>query len=87
MEEKRLRIEVSNLREKVDTIQTRFPYLNFDFADPERNFDRSRVKGLVAKLLKVKDPKFATALEVTAGGKVRSALQSYMHMFNSYIEL
>ena len=49
----------------------RFPHLQFQYRDPERNFDRSRVKGLVAKLIKIKDPNTASALEVAAGGKVR----------------
>ena len=30
-----------------------------------------KVKGLVAQLIKVKDVKYATSLEVAAGGKVR----------------
>ena len=49
----------------------RFPQFNLDYKDPEPNFDRSRVKGLVCNLFKVKDPKYATALETAAGGKVK----------------
>ena len=49
---------------------SRFPNLHFDYKDPEKNFDRNRVKGLVCKLFKVKNPQFAKALEVTAGAKV-----------------
>lgn len=48
----------------------RFPNLQFEYKDPEKNFDRSKVHGLVARLLKVKDVKYATSLEVTAGRKV-----------------
>ena len=48
----------------------RFPQLRFDYTDPEKNFDRRRVHGLVCKLVQVKDTANATALEVTAGGKV-----------------
>ena len=44
--------------------------LAFDFSDPVRGFDRSKVKGLVAKLIQVQDPVHATALEVVAGGKL-----------------
>ena len=44
--------------------------LNFDFKDPERGFDRTRVKGLVAKLVKVTNSLNATALEVAAGNKL-----------------
>lgn len=50
----------------------RFPQFNFDYKDPEPNFDRSRVKGLVCNLFKVKDARFATALETAAGGKVNN---------------
>ena len=44
--------------------------LAFDYSDPVRGFDRSKVKGLVAKLIQVQDPIHATALEVVAGGKL-----------------
>lgn len=44
--------------------------LNFDFKDPERGFDRKRVKGLVARLVKVTNALNATALEVAAGNKL-----------------
>ena len=48
----------------------RFPQLQFQYKDPERGFDRRAVHGPVARLITVKDPVTATALEVTAGGKV-----------------
>lgn len=44
----------------------------FDYTDPEPNFDRRRVLGPVAKLFRVKDLKYAVALEVIAGNKVIS---------------
>lgn len=44
--------------------------LAFDYTDPVRGFDRSKVKGLVAKLIEVKKEDYATALEVVAGGKL-----------------
>lgn len=47
--------------------------LNFEYKDPHKNFDRSRVKGLVARLVQVKDPAHSTALEVAAGGKLYQA--------------
>lgn len=48
----------------------RFPGVQFDYQDPSRNFDRGKVKGPVAKLIRVKLLPAATALEVTAGSKV-----------------
>jgi len=60
-----------NLRDQFDslsaTIEAR---LNFDYKDPERDFDRSRVKGLVARLFKVNDRKTSTAIEIAAGAKL-----------------
>ena len=44
--------------------------MDFRFRDPEAGFDRGRVKGVVAKLVQVKDQAAATALEVAAGGKL-----------------
>ena len=44
--------------------------MDFQYKDPERGFDRSAVKGVIAKLVRVKDPADATALEVAAGGKL-----------------
>lgn len=46
--------------------------MQFDYKDPERGFDRKSVHGLVVRLVSVKDPSTATALEVSAGGKVSS---------------
>lgn len=38
--------------------------LGFSFTDPEKGFDRSRVKGIVGRLVKPKNTAIATALEV-----------------------
>mmetsp|Transcript_31114 Transcript_31114/g.66657 ORF Transcript_31114/g.66657 Transcript_31114/m.66657 type:complete len:1214 (-) Transcript_31114:156-3797(-) len=62
---------VSNLQEKVDTLSAQLQgRLAFNYTDPVRGFDRSKVKGLVARLIKVKMPNHSTALEVVAGGKL-----------------
>ncbi|KAL7495631.1 hypothetical protein ACHAWT_004080 [Skeletonema menzelii] len=62
---------VSTLQEKVDTLSAQLEgRLSFNYSDPVRGFDRSKVKGLVARLVDVKLPKHATALEVVAGGKL-----------------
>ena len=44
--------------------------VNFQYRDPERGFDRGKVKGVVAKLVRLQDPATTTALEVAAGGKL-----------------
>ncbi|CAM9477580.1 unnamed protein product, partial [Ectocarpus sp. 6 AP-2014] len=62
---------VDRLKEVVDRLSAQVAgRLSFEYRDPERNFDRSRVKGLVAKLVQVKDPAHSTALEVAAGGRL-----------------
>lgn len=46
--------------------------LNFEYSDPTPNFDRSKVKGLVANLIDIDDSNAhtSTALEVAAGGRL-----------------
>ena len=62
---------VSSLQEKLDTLSAQLEgRLAFNYSDPVRGFDRSKVKGLVARLIDVKLPKHSTALEVVAGGKL-----------------
>ncbi|XP_064086930.1 structural maintenance of chromosomes protein 2-like [Macrobrachium nipponense] len=66
--------EVLTLQDQVERLESRYPQLCFNYKDPEKNFDRSTVKGLVCKLIKLKDPATATALEVTAGGKLYNVI-------------
>lgn len=42
----------------------------FSGRDPERGWDRSKVKGLLANLITIQDVSYATALEVVAGGRL-----------------
>ncbi|XP_072173354.1 structural maintenance of chromosomes protein 2-like [Diadema setosum] len=62
--------KVDALSDKVNALTSRFPNLQFEYKDPEKNFDRSKVHGLVARLVKIKDVKYATSLEVAAGRKL-----------------
>jgi hypothetical protein len=59
-----------------------FPWLDFQYADPEPNFDRSKVLGVAAKLFTVKDHSFCVALDTVAGGKVslKKRIQLNMHI-------
>ncbi|XP_050220819.1 structural maintenance of chromosomes protein 2-1-like isoform X2 [Mercurialis annua] len=61
---------VQKLKDKIRDLSARSSNVQFTYRDPAKNFDRSTVKGVVAKLIKVKDGSTATALEVTAGGKL-----------------
>uniref|UniRef100_A0A7S0SYC1 Structural maintenance of chromosomes protein n=1 Tax=Mantoniella antarctica TaxID=81844 RepID=A0A7S0SYC1_9CHLO len=62
--------DVRAAQEKVDMLSSQLTGLDFRFRDPEARFDRTRVKGVVAKLMQVNDPAMSTALEVVAGGKL-----------------
>lgn len=62
---------VGELSDLVDTLSAQLESrLAFRYADPVRGFDRSKVKGLIAKLIQVKHSAHSTALEVVAGGKL-----------------
>ncbi|EEF51565.1 Structural maintenance of chromosome, putative [Ricinus communis] len=61
---------VQKLKDNIRDFSAQLSNVQFTYRDPVKNFDRSKVKGVVAKLIKVKDSSTATALEVTAGGKL-----------------
>eukprot|EP00775_Hariotina_reticulata_P003904 gene3904-4158_t len=61
---------VRSAKEAVEVLAAQMSSMDFAYRDPERNWNRSRVKGVVAKLVRVKDPASATALEVAAGGRL-----------------
>lgn len=66
-----LQASTSALRDKIEGITAQLEAkLSFEYKDPEKGFDRSKVKGLVARLVKIKNSLNATALEVAAGGKL-----------------
>ncbi|XP_045067014.1 structural maintenance of chromosomes protein 2-like [Coregonus clupeaformis] len=67
---RQLNREVTTLRNTYESLMARFPNLRFDYKDPERGWDRSRVKGLLANLITVSDVSYSTGLEVVAGGKL-----------------
>ena len=55
---------------KVEGVETRHG-LNFQYKDPEPNFDRRKVRGIAAKLFTVKEERFCQALTTAGGGKLR----------------
>ena len=63
------------LADQVDQLSARLAALEFRYSDPHPGFDRSKVKGLVAELVTVKDEASATALEVAAGSKLYQVRQ------------
>ena len=61
---------VRKLADRIDQMSSRVAAAEFHFKDPVKGFDRSKVKGVVSKLVRVSDPKYSSALEVAAGGKL-----------------
>ena len=63
---------IRNLRQEADALRRKVANIDFNYADPVPNFDRSKVKGLVAQLftLDKRFAKAATALEICAGGRL-----------------
>jgi len=71
-QESLLQQTIRNLRQESDGLKRKVANIDFNYADPVPNFDRSKVKGLVAQLFTL-DKQFtqaATALEICAGGRL-----------------
>ncbi|KAJ7300253.1 hypothetical protein O6H91_Y027600 [Diphasiastrum complanatum] len=62
------------LKSEVSDITGQLGGAQFTFTDPVKNFDRTKVKGIVARLIYVKDTSAVTALEVAAGGKIYNVI-------------
>ncbi|XP_077293601.1 structural maintenance of chromosomes 2 [Arctopsyche grandis] len=65
---------VRELCERSDILGSQLRRCNFQYKDPEPNFDRSKVKGLVCRLIKVKDQTYCMALEIAGGGKLYNVI-------------
>lgn len=64
------KIAAATLRERVDQLSARLGAYDFQYTNPRPAFNRQKVHGTVAKLVRVNDPSKATALEVAAGGRL-----------------
>ncbi|KAI9678354.1 MAG: Structural maintenance of chromosomes protein 2 [Caeruleum heppii] len=60
------------LREEIDGLKRKASNIDFSYSDPAPDFDRSKVKGLVAQLFTLDQSKSraGTALEICAGGRL-----------------
>ncbi|KAK5052647.1 hypothetical protein LTR84_002512 [Exophiala bonariae] len=67
-----LQKDIRRLTQQADEFKRKVANVDFHFSDPSPNFDRSKVKGLVAQLFTLdKDKSIAgTALEICAGGRL-----------------
>ena len=63
--------ECSGLRRSLEEAESEVSSsVQFRYTDPEPGFDRSRVKGVVAELIEVREERYSQAVEVAAGGKL-----------------
>ncbi|PWW74023.1 RecF/RecN/SMC protein [Tuber magnatum] len=71
-QEATLQTGIRELQEQTDGLKRRVANIDFNYTDPTANFDRSKVKGLVAQLFTLDENKAeaGTALEITAGGRL-----------------
>jgi structural maintenance of chromosome 2 len=71
-QESSLQQTIRNLRQDSDKLKRRVANIDFNYSDPIPNFDRSKVKGLVAQLftLDKEHTQAGTALEICAGGRL-----------------
>ncbi|KAF3891828.1 SMC hinge domain-containing protein [Trichophyton interdigitale] len=71
-EESNLQRTIRDLRGEADGLKRRVANIDFNYADPYPDFNRSKVKGLVAQLftLDKNHSEAATALEICAGGRL-----------------
>ncbi|KAK1597365.1 RecF/RecN/SMC N terminal domain-containing protein [Colletotrichum navitas] len=67
-----LQQQIRGLRQEADGLKRKVANIDFNYADPTPNFDRSKVKGLVAQLftLDKENTQAGTALEICAGGRL-----------------
>jgi structural maintenance of chromosome 2 len=67
-----LRQQVQQLKAQHESLRSTLSRLDFNYTSPSRDFDRSKVKGLVANLVNLSDANAnkSTALEVCAGGRL-----------------
>ena len=62
---------VAEFKETVDTLSAQLEgRLRFKYSDPVLGFDRSKVKGIIARLVSVHHTETSTALEVVAGNRL-----------------
>ncbi|CAG8583850.1 9726_t:CDS:10 [Paraglomus occultum] len=63
---------IRQLSENLDSLTSQLGGLEFTYTDPSPSFDRSKVKGLIAELIKLDKDKetYSTALEICAGDRL-----------------
>lgn len=82
--EKRIRV----LQSQDEGLRRQVAGLEFSYSDPEPNFDRRRVKGLVAQLFQLPEAatEASTALEICAGGRLYNVVVDSAKTSSALIE-
>lgn len=83
-----LQEQMSQLVEKRDVLRSRLAAVDFAYSDPQPNFDRSKVKGLVANLIDLPADRHnaSTALEISAGGRLYNVVVEDEKVGSSLLE-
>ena len=71
-EQAQLQRRVRELQDQADAVKRKVANIDFSYSDPSPNFDRTKVKGLIANLftLEKRHSHAGTALEICAGGRL-----------------
>lgn len=71
-QESSLQQSIRDLRQEADALRRKVANIDFNYTNPAPDFDRSKVKGLVAQLftLDKEHTRAGTALEICAGGRL-----------------
>ncbi|KAF2705707.1 RecF/RecN/SMC protein [Pleomassaria siparia CBS 279.74] len=71
-QESHLQSRIRELKQEADGLRRRVSNIDFSYNDPSPNFDRSRVKGLIAQLFTLgkEHTRAGTAMEICAGGRL-----------------
>ncbi|XP_072930221.1 structural maintenance of chromosomes protein 2 [Epargyreus clarus] len=67
---RQLQATARHKRDAADGLSARLQRCHFQYTAPQPDFDHSRVAGTVCRLIDVCDPKYCTALETAAGGRL-----------------
>lgn len=64
--------DVRSLKQQCEALRRKVANIDFTYSDPSSDFDRSKVKGLVAQLFTLQEDRTSagTALEICAGGRL-----------------
>eukprot|EP01080_Neovahlkampfia_damariscottae_P003009 gene3009-5019_t len=69
-EKEKLEHQISTLKDEIYSLSSKLSRFDFNYREPEKNFDKSKVKGKVGSLFEMKKDGISRALEVAAGAKL-----------------